>query len=262
MLDTVKQKSTIHACFDRVEFDLWCEDEWMDFKDKNYFYEPELLYAFLHFVRPGDVCIDAGANLGYHSLFLSRLIGRKGTVLALEPDPAHFQRLLANIELNDVHNIVPFPNALWSQAGEFDFWSVEGGGYSSFARFINFSPSKIKVDAVRLDDFIKSDFKIRLIKIDCEGAEEQILHGGQNVLRNTDCVILEFNFGIMGAFGSTDRSIRNFMAERGFDCFVLRRDGKEPFPLPPDMPIKMEGRKPHMINVLFARKGVYEVKTA
>lgn len=263
MLDKTERPPIIHAAFDRVEFDLWCEDEWLEFKDRNYFYEQDLLYAFLHFVRPGDVCIDAGANLGYHTLFLSRLVGDAGGVIAYEPDPTHFAKLTANIELNKLNNVQAFQHALWSCQTKMDFWSVKGGGYSSFARFVNFSPDKVPdMLACRLDDIIAPDVSIRLIKLDCEGAEEQILLGAKSVLARTDCVVMEFNFGIMHCFGSTDRAIRDYMAGYGFDMYVLRRDGSEPFYVKPELEIKMEGRKPHMFNALFAKRGIYTVENA
>ena len=71
-------------------------------------YEPDLLYAFLHFLRPGDVCIDGGANLGYHTLFMSHLVGPTGLVLSFEPDPTHFATLEANIKLNNRENVQIF----------------------------------------------------------------------------------------------------------------------------------------------------------
>ena len=101
-----------------------------------------------------------------------------------------------------------------------------------------------------------------MIKIDCEGAEEQILHGGKEMLAKTDCVIAEFNFSIMGAFGASDRSIRDYMKEQGFDFFILRKDGTEPVYVPDDIKIKVKGRKPHMFNGIFVKPGIYEIKTA
>lgn len=263
MLEKTERPPIIHAAFDRVEFDLWCEDEWLHWKDHNYFYEQDLLYAFLHFVRLGDICIDAGANVGYHTLFLSYLVGNAGGVLSYEPDPTHFKKLQANVELNKLKNVRTFPHALWSCQTKMDFWSVAGGGYSSFARFVNFSPTKIPdIQAVKLDDIISPDTHIRLMKLDCEGAEEQILLGAKETLTRTDCVVMEFNFGIMHCFGSTDRAIRDYMVQYGFDMYVLRRDGSEPFYVEPELKIKMEGRKPHMFNALFAKRGIYTVKNA
>lgn len=254
---------TIHAAFDRVEFDLWCEDEWRSWQYKDYFYEPDLLYSFLHFVRPGDIVIDAGANVGFHSIFLSHLVGENGAVFAYEPDPVHFKKLQANIELNGRTNTFAFQHALWSCKQKMDFWSVKGGGYSSFARFVNFSPEKVPdMQAFALDEIINPSVPVRLIKLDCEGAEEQILLGAKELLARTDCVVMEFNLGIMPCFGSTDRAIRDYMAGYYFDMYVLRRDGSAPFFVEPKLEIKVQGRKPHMFNALFVKRGVYEQTAA
>ncbi|HET7377837.1 MAG TPA: FkbM family methyltransferase [Anaerolineae bacterium] len=245
---------------DDIKFDLWLdEQEWVPFKDENYVYEYDLINAFLHFVRPGDVCIDAGANCGYHSLLLSRLVGDSGGVIAFEPDPTHFVRLIKNLELNNVGNVRAFPNALWSSDGSAPFWSVSGGGYSSFAKFENFHPTEVMVPMFALDNVVSLDANIRMMKIDCEGAEEQILHGAERLLSKTvDYVIVEFNFGIMGAFGSTERSIRDYMASLGYDFFVLRRDGSIPVLVPPELKIEMEGTQPHIFNGLFAKRAAHD----
>lgn len=259
-----------HVHFDRVDFDLWCEDVWIeqsrkeghggDVSSYTYIYEPDILFAFLHFIRPGDTCIDGGANLGYHTLFMSHLVGQGGCVLGFEPDPAHFATLESNIKLNNRDNIQIFNYALWNGVGEIDFWSIKGGGYSSIARFSNMAPTKVQVRAVRLDD-IKALGHIRMIKLDCEGAEEQILRGGKDTLAHTDCVIIEFNYQIMGAFDASDRKIRDYMKEQGFDLYVLQKDGSEPFFVPHDVEIIVQGRKPHTFNGLFVKPGIYEIKT-
>ena len=61
-----------------------------------------------------------------------------------------------------------------------------------------FPPTKVKVKAVRLDDIKGFIDHIRMIKLDCEGAEEQILRGGKEILARTDCVIMEFNLSDHG----------------------------------------------------------------
>lgn len=244
----------IHAAFDRVRFNLHLEDEMKGFADKQYFYESDVAYAFLSYVRPGDVCIDAGANLGYHTIFLSQLVGDKGAVLAFEPDPTHYAKLKANLELNEIKNVHAYPHALLNMRGELNFFSYPGGGYSSFVPFQG--SHRISVPTFTLDEILLPYVPVRMIKIDCEGSEERILHGAKESLARIDCVIMEFNYSIMPIFGSTDRSIRNYMDEQGFDFFVLRRDGSEPVNVPLDLEIKMEGKTPHMFNGLFVRRGI------
>lgn len=248
----------IHTAFDKVSFDLWCEDEWLEFKDKVYFYEHDVLYAFLTFVRPGDICIDAGANIGYHTIYLANLVGKSGSVLSFEPDPRHFKKLQANIALNNLKNVQAFPHGLLNERGYYQFWSVKNGGYSSLIPISNMNPERIDIETFALDDIINPETHIRLIKIDCEGAEEKILHGAEGLLkRGVDCVVVEFNYELLWILSGSDRSIREYMDGLGYDFFVLRRDGSEPFPVPLEMRIEMQGRKPHMFNGMFVKKGLY-----
>src|ERR1035437_4240958 len=50
-------------------------------------WEPEMTDEFKRLVRPGMTVLDVGANIGYHTVLASRLVGPKGRVLAFEPDP-------------------------------------------------------------------------------------------------------------------------------------------------------------------------------
>src|ERR1700761_3179844 len=55
-------------------------------------YEPHFAELFGHLVRPGDRCVDVGANVGVHTVRLARLAGRDGEVIAIEADPDAVRR--------------------------------------------------------------------------------------------------------------------------------------------------------------------------
>lgn len=77
---------------------------------------PELFFL-PKLVRPGDWCLDIGANLGYYSVALSRLAGENGRVLAVEPVPL-FQRIWQdNVRLSGIANLTLLPYALGAQEG-------------------------------------------------------------------------------------------------------------------------------------------------
>lgn len=245
-----------------ISFDMLCsEDHLLQFQNVNYIYEPEVIAAFLHFVRPGDICIDAGANLGYHSLLLSRLVGPAGEILAFDPDPNCIAAIKANAKLNGIENICPLRMALWSDATEKPFNIASVSGYSSFLEYIDIQKEKISLLTARLDDIINLDAHIRLLKIDCEGSEERILHGAIELLRRgVDCVIVEFNFKIMPQFGSTDIAIRQLMDGLGYDFFVLNLDSSPPLHVPVDIKITLAGDKWHY-NWMFCKRGAFDVAT-
>jgi len=246
---------------DDVSFDLYCED-WP--KEENRIYEPDIIHAILKFARPGDCCIDAGASIGYHTMLMAKMVGANGEVLAFEPDPNYFTKLRANIELNDAKNVTLLPIPLWDEAVEMPFYVIDPVGdyadYQGLSSFVHYNhpPStEIKTITQPLDKLVGSA-QIRLLKIDCEGSEEKILRGAQQLLRRgVAAVIVEFNYKIMPLVRSSDRIMRDYMHDLGYDCFFLHLDGKSPTYIPPDTAITVGGDR-FVWNALFARRAMVE----
>lgn len=63
-------------------------------------FEPETVRCYRQLLRPGDVVLDIGANVGAHTLFLARAVGEAGRVVAIEPTDYAFAKLSANCALN------------------------------------------------------------------------------------------------------------------------------------------------------------------
>ena len=80
-------------------------------------YEPHMRRLFNRLTGPGGVALDVGANVGAHTLTLSRLVGAAGHVLAFEPNPAIRKRLQANIELNGMSQVSVYAQALAEENG-------------------------------------------------------------------------------------------------------------------------------------------------
>src|SRR5579862_896137 len=60
---------------------------------------------FKQVVQPGDTVLEIGANIGSHTVFFAKAVGREGTVQAFEPQRLIFQTLCANIALNNLENV-------------------------------------------------------------------------------------------------------------------------------------------------------------
>lgn len=216
----------------------------------------EVSDALMRFVRPVTCVVDAGANVGYFSLLMAKLVGEHGLVVSFEPDERTFEDLSRNIELNNLQKIIkPIRQALWSEDRDMTFHPAEDKGYSSFKRYAN-SIGSYAVTARSLDTLLLAPHP-SVIKIDCEGADEHILRGAEKILRKgVDCVIAEINFDIMAYFFCTDRSMRDYMNGLGYDCFCLEA-GYKPTHIPPQATIKPSGRgRPgaRYTNVMFAHK--------
>lgn len=229
-------------------------------------YEPEIINAFEHFVELGDVVIDAGASIGFHTCLLSKLVGENGVVMAFEPQLASFNFLMHHVHaINHLNNVVCIREALWKEdIDDLKLWNLEELGYSSFHHYFN-AVSYETVPGRMLDTLLinESDHP-RVLKIDCEGCEAEVLLGAQRHLqRGIDCVILEFNFKLMHdeTIKRDDRVIREFMRSVGYDCFLINigaENGRgscgyaDPIWIDPNLEIQIRGG--HHINVLFSTK--------
>ncbi len=81
-------------------------------------YEQPVQQALASLARPGDVCYDIGANLGFFSILLGRLVGPTGVVHAFEPVPANAVAIERNARLNDLDNVCVMRVALTRSDGE------------------------------------------------------------------------------------------------------------------------------------------------
>lgn len=136
---------------------------------------------FKSFIRPGNVVIDVGANIGAHALYFAKSVGSKGLVLAFEPQRVVFQTLCANMALNSLTNAHCLQAALGAQNG---FIKVPPLNYNQDNNFGGLSlegQSKgEQVSIMKLDNFNlpTCDF----IKIDVEGMEHSVLQGAANLI--------------------------------------------------------------------------------
>jgi hypothetical protein len=100
---------------DIFEVDLSSTLEWQLWAFGRY--EPHLSELFGLLVKPGDRCIDVGANVGVHTVRLARLVADGGEVIAIEPDPDVVTRINRNIGLNGLTNVRVIGAAAGQRAG-------------------------------------------------------------------------------------------------------------------------------------------------
>lgn len=139
-------------------------------------------------VRPGDVAFDIGANQGFHTAHLSRLVGPEGKVYAFEPNQllraplAETCRRLGNAEL--------LPFALGETAGTLDFFVPTDHTMASLRDWTGLSAVRTHVEVRRLDSLglPSADF----IKCDVEGAEFDVFRGALGMLDREDAPVILF----------------------------------------------------------------------
>jgi FkbM family methyltransferase len=122
--------------------------------------------------------VDIGANVGAYALFVAAQAGRGAKILAIEPQPDIFARLIANIGMNPSGTIKAVACAVADKAGELTlFIDTRNSGESSVRMLRSSSTRTLKVPAVTLKSLLEAEGYDRLdaLKLDVEGAEDLIL---------------------------------------------------------------------------------------
>ena len=143
-------------------------------------------------LRKGDVFVDIGANIGYFTMIASPIVGDKGKVIAVEPIPETAKVLKLNLTLNKLQNVKVIQKAAWFKRTKLHM-EIPQGFYGLASGVVDYRESKSvhQVDAIPLDPLLESYSELRLIKIDVEGAELQVLHGLKHALLKTFYIVLE-----------------------------------------------------------------------
>ncbi len=168
-------------------------------------------------LRPRDVVVDVGANIGAVTLAAARAVTAAGRVYAIEAHPRIHKYLLGNLSFNRVENATTFNVACGEKSGTVSFSNKHSDDQNSIA------DEGITIPLRRLDDLVPSQ-PIKLLKIDVEGYEKFVLEGASKLLPKVEFIYFESYARHFDAFGYRLRNIVQLL--RGFDFSVYRLDGE------------------------------------
>lgn len=140
-------------------------------------------------LRPGGVCYDIGANIGFFSTIAGRLVGSAGEVFAFEPFPASARQTALNAELNGFANVTVIQTAVSDRTGAA---TLQIGGGSATHRLGAADSGGIDVPVINIDEWRAETGATTpsVVIIDAEGAEVDILRGMASTIRESRPVIL------------------------------------------------------------------------
>lgn len=166
------------------------------------FYEAGQLFKIRKEIRPGSVILDAGANIGNHTLFFA-IICRAEQVYAFEPLRVTHAILQKNVSLNGLTNVTTHNAALGSREGVCGLFSfgAENTGSSSFDMTKGNEYPVTTVDALGLE-------RVDFVKIDVEGNQLPVLEGAQRTLRRLRPKIWIELHRAKGEFEPADAALR------------------------------------------------------
>ncbi len=174
-----------------------------------------LIYSSL---KKGDTFVDIGANIGYYTVLVSNLVSPRGKVIALEPMPETHQCLEMNCKLNQLRNVTLISKAAWSD--ECTMPMFVHGGYYGMASTTKGKGDSTSVRTIPLDTILKPYRHIKIIKIDAEEAEYQILCGAGSTLKKTKSLVIECGYDYDKIVSLLERS--NFNIQKlAFTTYIL-----------------------------------------
>lgn len=140
-------------------------------------YELEMLEHASHLLVPGDVVLDVGANIGTHTVFFAAVCGAR--VTAFEPNPKAVAALRENVRLNGVDDLATVvPAGLGACAAQADLVEPDPDNLGRCRLEANASGAC----AIHAYDDLGSDLPVKLVKVDVEGMELDVLRGMSRML--------------------------------------------------------------------------------
>lgn len=194
---------------------------------KGTFKTDEKEYLILdRWVKKGDWVLDIGANVGHYTVKLSELVGESGRVIAFEPIPDTFELLAANIARLSSRNVTLL------NVGASSSTSLHGMALPKFdtgldnyymARITTNNPT-IEILCLSIDSLNLSEC-IRLVKIDAEGHDLQVLKGMRSLLEKDHPVLIIEE-------GSSD--ISEYLSRFGYSFEIIDGSHNRVFEVVPD----------------------------
>lgn len=211
-------------------------------------------YVFRKIVNPDDIVIDVGAHLGWYTVNCAQVVGSGGTVYAFEPNPGVASWLTENCKRNGLTNVRIERIALADKNGTTDFF-VGGSDSLGSLKLVNAKRSnferihRIKVPLWTLDSYVKNkDFhRLKLIKVDAEGADLEVLKGAEKLLRKFHPYLIVEVYGLTwNTDVHRDKEILTYLEKLGYQAYAFVKGGLRRYNSGDD--------QPQIINLFFARR--------
>jgi FkbM family methyltransferase len=136
-------------------------------------------------------------------------VGNNGHVFSVEPNPDNLFYLKKNIELNNLHNVTLLPKAVGEKEGEITLYYNKGR--TALTSALSMGEHSFQTETVTLDSIMKREPSIKILKVDTEGYDLEVLKGATRTLKNTCYLIVETN----------NEEIKNLLTSQNFKCETI-----------------------------------------
>jgi FkbM family methyltransferase len=172
---------------------------------------------FEKILKKGDLVVEVGANMGSHTMPLSKIVGSEGSVIAVEPERHCFYILCANVAINNLRNVFPFQQAFGDKLGSIvvpelaQEGSLNVGGTELEQDWSEVPHYPVGLNSIDNLSLQRLDF----LKVDVEGMEEKVLRGGEKTIRQYWPIIY-----VESDRPEKDESLRAFICSLGYEIYT------------------------------------------
>jgi FkbM family methyltransferase len=188
-------------------------------------YDRHAVAIVRRYVRPGQIFLDLGANVGYYSLIAAKLVGPAGKVIAVEADPDNYVALKHNVDLNHFAHVVAIGKGVSDRRDVLQFHRNQGHnrGAHTFAGGVSRVGIDVEVDTL---DGILSGVGAKcvdFIKIDIQGLEVRALRDTA-VFRYRPVILTEVASEELALAGSSKREYLDLLRSHNYTANPISRD--------------------------------------
>jgi FkbM family methyltransferase len=198
----IRTKEGVHVLEHDSHLSRWVEEHGrLDIAEKE-------IERFAKYIPDGGVVVDAGANIGDHTMTYAKLVGPTGRVAAFEPNPLCYQALALNFEL--WKTVVPIKCGLAAREQKAWLQREENVGASYLVE--SDGKQEDEVRCAPLDEMLREIHRLDFIHLDCEGWELSALQGMRELLtRFRPVLVIEINKGCLARAGTDPHAIYQFL---------------------------------------------------
>jgi FkbM family methyltransferase len=211
----------------------WIGLEPESWKSLRQAYEPYVAKAIGENLDRGEVFFDVGSHVGLWSAFAAHIVGKQGRVYAFEPSSSVYERLERNAGVNPP--MIPMNCGVGSRDEESTFFGqgiARSGSFVENVTKINehylpavpIAPKKVTIRA--LDSLVRElAVRPKLIKVDVEGFELEVLRGGGELIRTASpSWIIEVHPPQLELSGGSEHALKDFLISRGYSIETIDRN--------------------------------------
>ena len=185
--------------------------------------------AFLDLIDDGDIVIDVGANIGEYSLIAAQKVKEHGKVISIEPLKETAQTLTKHFQLNNFTNYEVITKVIGNETKKVNLYKQMAGGTMGFVDSTLIGRKFEKTDEVEMttiDEILstRNIENVKVMKIDIEGYEFELLKGAKNSLKNKKItnMIIEVHINYLKEKGISEKEFYDYLNQQGYVVDIVQ----------------------------------------